>query len=443
MLRALLTLWSMLACAGMVRAETVVFTDVNVVPMDAERVIPRTTVIVADGVIASIGTKAKLRAGTKVIDGKGAWLLPGLADMHNHVTTREDLALLLANGVTTMLNMGEATNSFAGRTRIAVNKGEMPGPQIFTALAVDGDPQYGHLVLKTPEDARAVVGIARANGYSFIKVYTNLSAGAFTALAEEAKAQGVGIVGHNAKTVGLAKQLAAGQAMVAHVEEFFYGFFPEPPADDLNAPPDDARNADAIALVKAHGAFVTSDLFNYRTIAAQFGKPEVVKAYLAAPEARYLSPADRIGWQQSGYQKKAVDLSRRVAFEARFVKAMADRGVSLITGGDAPSIPGLVPGFALHGEIDTMREAGLTSFQALSAATRTPGEFIAKTVPGAAKSGVIAPGYRADLLLVEENPLAKIATLRAPLGVMAGGRWYDAIALKAMLADVAAKRVIP
>ncbi|MEI4509188.1 amidohydrolase family protein [Sphingopyxis sp. CCNWLW253] len=443
MLRALLTLWMLFACATLARAETVVFTDVNVVPMDRERVIARTTVIVTDGVISSVGIKAKLPAGTKAVDGKGAWLVPGLADMHNHVTSRDDLALLLANGVTTMLNMGEATSAFAGRTRIAVNKGEVPGPQIFTAFVVDSDPQYGHFVVRTADEARAIVRLAKTNGYSFIKVYTNLSAEAFAALADEAKAQGVGIVGHNVKAVGLAKQFAAGQAMVAHVEEFFYGFFPEPPADDQNAPPADARIAEAIALVKAHDAFVTSDLFNYRTIAAQFGKPEVVKAYLAAPEARYLSPADRLAWAGSGYQKKAVDLSRRVAFEARFVKAMADAGVPLIAGGDAPTIPGQVPGFALHEEIDAMLAAGLTPWQALSAATRTPGEFIAKTVPGAAKFGVMAPGYRADLLLVADNPLEKAATLRAPLGVMAGGRWFDAAALKAMLDEVAAKRAAP
>lgn len=443
MLRALLTLWLLLACATLARAETVVFTDVNVVPMDRERVIARTTVIVTDGVISSIGIKAKLPADTPVVDGKGAWLVPGLADMHNHVTSRDDLALLLANGVTTMLNMGEATNAFAGRTRIAVNRGEAPGPYILTAFVVDSDPQYGHFVVRTADEARAIVRLAKTNGYSFIKVYTNLSAEAFAALADETKAQGVGIVGHNVKAVGLAKQLAAGQAMIAHVEEFFYGFFPEPPADDPNAPPADARIAAAIALVKAHDAFVTSDLFNYRTIAAQFGKPEVVKAYLAAPEARYLSPADRLAWAGSGYQEKAVDLSRRVAFEARFVKAMADAGVPLIAGGDAPTIPGQVPGFALHEEIDAMLAAGLTPWQALSAATRTPGAFIAKTVPGTVKFGVIAPGYRADLLLVADNPLEKPATLRAPLGVMAGGRWHDAAALKTMLAEVAAKRVVP
>src|SRR3546814_21025046 len=80
-----------------------------------------------------------------------------------------------------------------------------------------------------------------------------------------------------------------------------------------------------------------------------------------------------------------------------------------------------------------MLGAGLTPWQALSAATRTPGEFIAKTVPGAAKFGVVAPGYRADLLLVADNPIDKPATLRTPLGVMAGGRWYDAAALQRML----------
>src|SRR3546814_17216741 len=102
--------------------------------------------------------------------------------------------------------------------------------------------------------------------------------------------------------------------MVAHVEEFFYGFFPEPSEADPHAPPDDARIADAIALVKAHGTFVTSDLFNYQTIEAQFGKPEMVKAYLAATAAPYLAPGDRPGWAQAGYQKKAVYLARRLGF---------------------------------------------------------------------------------------------------------------------------------
>src|SRR3546814_17618092 len=113
--------------------------------MDRERVIPRTTVIVTDGVIASIGIKAKLPAGTPVIDGKDAWLVPGLADMHNNVTTRDDLTLLLANGVTTMLNMGEATKAFSGRPRIAGNKAAVTGPHNLHDARDAGTPQRGQI----------------------------------------------------------------------------------------------------------------------------------------------------------------------------------------------------------------------------------------------------------------------------------------------------------
>jgi adenine deaminase len=158
LLRAFLTLWLLAACATLARAETVVFTNINVVPMDTQRVIPRTTVIVTDGVIASIGTRAKLPAGTPVIDGRGASLIPGLADMHNHVTSRDDLWLLLANGVTTMLNMGEATNSFAGRTRIAVNEGKVLGAAKFGVVA----PGYRADLLLVAENPLANPATLRA-----------------------------------------------------------------------------------------------------------------------------------------------------------------------------------------------------------------------------------------------------------------------------------------
>src|SRR3546814_11260146 len=115
LLRAFLTLWLLIAGATFVRAETVVFTDVNVVPMDRERVIPRTTVIVTDGVLASIGIKAKLPAGTPVIAGQGAWLVPGLPDMHHHLTSRDELTRLPAHAATTNLNQGVDPNPFSGR----------------------------------------------------------------------------------------------------------------------------------------------------------------------------------------------------------------------------------------------------------------------------------------------------------------------------------------
>lgn len=413
--------------------------NVHVVPMDRQRVLRDQTVIVERGRIAAIGRGLGVPAGTKIIDGKGRYLSPGLADMHNHSDTREDLALYLANGVTTMLNMGEAKNSFVGRTRLAVDNGEVPGPRVLAALAVDGSPQFGHLVVATPEDARAAVRLAKGNGYAFIKVYNNLTPEVFAALMAAARAEGLAVVGHGVSSVGLEKQLDAGQAMVAHAEEFFYTFFAPPQTVRTYDAPGAERIPAAIALLKRTGAFVVADLHNYATIAGQFGRPDVVAGYLRMPEARYVSPADRVGWVNSNYQKRNVDLTARVAFLRMFIKAMADAGVPLLSGGDAPSIPGLVPGFSVHRNLAMLEEAGLSRFQVLSLATRVPGEFVQRYVAGAGPVGTVSVGSRADLILTDANPLENLRTLERPVGVMANGKWYDAAALKGLLDGVAAK----
>ena len=423
------------------RSTVTAFVNVNVIPMDRERVLRGQTVIVEGGRIAAIGRKLNVPADARTIDGSGRYLSPGLADMHNHSDTREDLALFLANGVTTMLNMGEARNSFVGRTRLAVDKGEVPGPRILAALAVDGSPQYGHLVLASPKDAEAAVRLAKANCYSFIKVYNNLSPEVFAAVVAAARAEGLAVVGHGVTKVGLGKQLDSGQQMVAHAEEFFYSFFTAPGAPQTDAVPGADRIPEAIALLKRSGAYVVADLHNYATIAEQFGRPEKVAAYLAMPEARYLSPADRMSWVNSGYQKRKVDLSGRVGFLRAFIKAMADAGVPLISGGDAPSIPGLVPGFSLHRNLAMLETTGLSRFQVLSLATRVPGEFVNRYATAAAPVGTVAIGSRADLILTKDNPLDGLGTLERPAGVMANGRWYDSAELRVLLDGVAAKYV--
>ncbi len=107
-----------------------------------------------------------------------------------------------------------------------------------------------------------------------------------------------------------------------------------------------------------------------------------------------------------------------------------------MTGTDAPAVPGLLPGISLHDDLDELEASGLTSFQALSAATRNPGAFIART-KGGDPFGVVAPGFRADLVLSSENPLTRLSTLRAPIGVMSRGQWRDAAALRALADDVA------
>jgi len=404
--------------------------------MDRERVLRDQTVRIEDGVVTSIGRPPTQVTGATVIDGRGKYLMPGLADMHVHSSTSRDMKLFLANGVTTVLNMGGARSDFVGQVVPRINRGERPGPHVYLSLRVDGTPQFGQLVVATPAQARATVSLAKTNGYDFIKVYNNLAPDVFEAFIDEGRREGLPVVGHGVTRVGLRRQFADGQLMVAHLEEYLYTVFFPAGADVGNTAPSPEQIPEVVAFTKQAGVFVTADLASYGTIAAQWGRPDVVRGYLAAPETRYLDPDDRIAWRHAGYEERTGSLGARLAFLQRFAKALANAGVPLLTGTDTPTLPGLVPGFSLLDNLRELERAGLTPFQALSAATRNPGQMIARAKPGERCFGIVAVGCRADLLLTEENPLANLDTLRKPQGVLAAGRWYDAARLAELLAEV-------
>jgi len=432
LLFAALTAW----CAS---PGPVLFAHVNVVPMDRERVLYDQFVLVEGDSITAIGHRMKPPKGALVVDGHGRFLSPGLADMHVHSTTSRDMVLFLANGVTTVLNMGGARYEFVDQVVPALNTGERPGPHVYLALRVDGTPEYGQLVVTSPEQAREVVDLAKTNGYDFIKVYNNLAPDVFQAFVEAGKREGLPVVGHGVTRVGIERQLAAGQLMVAHAEEYLYTAFFPAGVDVGNRAPRTDQIPNAIAFTKKSGAFVTTDLNSYATIARQWGHPDVVKGYLAMPSVRFLDPDDRIAWRYGGYDKRSGNLDERLAFLTTFTKALSDAGIPIVSGTDTPSLPGLVPGFSLHQNLRALEQAGLTRFQALSTATRTPGQMIAVAKPGSQCFGIVAIGCRADLILSSENPLESLATLENPTGVMAAGHWHDAADLKQLLEDVADK----
>jgi hypothetical protein len=420
------------------RPPVTAFVHVNVLPMDRERVLKDQTVLIQDGKIAAVGPALTVPDGAQVIDGHGTeWLSPGLADMHIHSNNSRDMKLYLANGVTTVLHMGGETAGFMDQVRPELNAGTRPGPHFYASLLVDSALRYGGFQVRTPEEARWTVRLARTNGYDFIKVYNDVLPEVFEALVDEGRRLHMPVIGHGVTKVGLERQLALGQLMVAHTEEYMYTVFfgPEAPPEVSEPRPGDMERA--IAFTKRAGAYVTADINTYGAIARQWGRPQVVDQAMKLPELRYLDPDDRVRWINESYKDREGSVDARAAMLARFEKKMADAGVRLITGTDAPTIPGLVPGFSLHDDLDALERAGLTRWQVLSAATRTPGEMIRGSLPDADTFGVIAPGARADLILSSANPLDGLATLRKPIGVMARGNWYPAAELRGMLDGLA------
>jgi hypothetical protein len=425
--RAWCVSFSLVAALG-VNADTTAFVDVNVVPMDRERVLRRQTVIVRDNAVVAVGERDRISvpADARLVEGHGtAYLLPGLADMHTHVEKPDDAALYAANGVTTVLHLGGDRMLPVALIRSGIADGTILSPQIFFSLKVDAPGASDGWPVDSEDAARLAVAVAKAQGHDFIKVYNQLRPQDFDALVDGAREAGLAVIGHGVRSVGLPASLFKGLVMVAHAEEFFYTTFAYTP--------DDARIASVVEEVFRSGAYVTPNLSTYEAIAQQWGKPEKVIEFLRDPDARLSTVESRLIWASQPHSRQQGDVTPTLEFLKRFTKALSDRGVPLLTGTDSPVIAGMVPGYSIHHDLRTLTDIGLTPFDALSAATRTPGEFIAKYVPRARRFGVVEQAARADLVLVAENPLESLDTLRRPLGVMLGGRWKTAEELSTVI----------
>jgi imidazolonepropionase-like amidohydrolase len=418
----------LLVCAGAASGRApkpaptaVAFVGVTVVPMDRERSLANQTVVVRDGRVAEIGPagKVKVPAGALAVDGKGKYLMPGLAEMHGHLPHPKEgeelsnrfLRLFVANGVTTVRGMFGFPNHPALRDRLA--RGEAVGPTLYVASPA----MFGGQV-KTPEQARALVAEHKKAGFDLIKVHEQLSPEVYDALVAAAREAKIPVAGHVPDAVGLERALAARQSSIEHLDGY------------LEAIESDADIARLAAATRDAGVWNTPTMGLYRTI---FGS-ESTESLAARPEMRFVPKSMVDGWaaqraaQAGGIAQMGEEAKKIPALRDRMLKALADAGAKLLLGSDAPQVFS-VPGFSLHREMRAMADAGLTPYQVLEAGTRNAAVYL-----GAEREfGTVEVGKRADLVLLDADPLADVANVARRSGVMLRGRWYPEAELRAMI----------
>jgi len=433
--------------------------------------IPDQTVLIQKQRIAAVGPADTLGIprAARIVDGRGKFLIPGLVDMHVHLTAAGEpdgsrrfmMPLLLANGITTVRDMGGYLESLIP-LRKEINDGKRLGPRIFYAGPyLDGSPpsfQPSFVVLnrtQASEDVRQLV----ERGVDFIKVQSTLSREAYFAIAEAAQRERMVFVGHVPDRVTAAEAVDAGQHSIEHLTNVLRGCSRDEQGlmrEQFYTPSSQGTPEQAhVRVVRWQRKMLesysqpTADVLLSKFVANHVWQtptlvllksnafPSLEAAVAHEDREKYIPRGILAVWREArALQMRFVTPAESELREQLFgksvslVRQMQRSGVHVLAGTDSPA-PYVLPGFALHEELAMLVDAGLSPIEALQAATRNAGEFLATTKD----SGTIASGNYADLVLLDANPLDDIHNTQRIRAVVVHGQILERAALDKMLAD--------
>lgn len=416
-----------------------VIRDVNVIPMDREEVLVGQTVVIRDGRIESVEpATAALPADATIVDGVGRYLIPGLAEMHAHVGGAQInpriLTLFAVNGVTTARGMLGQPAHLALRDSLA--RGLVLGPRLITSGPSFSGPNV------TPDDAARRVREQKDAGYDLLKIHPGLTREAFDALARTADEVGIPFAGHVPVAVGLDRAIEARYWTIDHLDAFMEALLPpDAPVTaaqggwfGLNLMPhiDTSRIAGIVERVAAAGIAMVPT----QTLMEHFSNDMTGEQLAARPEFRYWPTEQVQVWRNqkdaflsNAETPSAAQRAHYTQVRRQLIRALHDGGVEILLGSDAPQIWN-VPGFAAHRELQLYVAAGLTPYEAL----RTGTVNISRHLDEEGESGVVRPGARADLILLDANPLDSIENTQRIAGVVVNGRWISSAERDRLLA---------
>jgi len=431
---------------------TTAFVDVSVLPMDGSGLRDGQTVVVVEDRITEVGPADEITVGegAEVIDGEGLYLMPGLAEMHAHVPPganppREDvediLFLYLANGITTIRGM--LGSAYQLPLAAEIERGEVLGPTFYV-----GAPSINGTSAPTPEDAERLVRAHAEAGYHLQKIHPGVSRETWDRMVEVAREAGLPFGGHVPADVGIEHAIRTGMSTVDHLDGYVQAVAPRGVVSQVNAGApidlealvngvDEARIEELVALTIEHDTYVVPTMYLWENL---YGMRDP-DSFLELPEMRYVSEEQRQAWRRQaarGALGSPAALEAFVDTRNRILDALSEAGAGILMGTDSPQMFN-VPGFALHREIAVMSEAGMSNEEILRSGTVAVGRYVGDHLGLDGSFGTVAPGQRADLLLLHSNPLTDLDHLTDRAGVMVRGRWLPEAEIREGLEALARK----
>lgn len=435
-------------------------THVSVIDATGSPVQPDMTVLIQGNRIARMGKANSVHPpkDAMFLDGRGKFLIPGLWDMHVHTIFGDwipggkevSLPLFVANGITGIRDMGGEIDTLL-QWRSEISARNLLGPRMVIAGPMLDGPKSrfpSSVSIGAPDEGRKAVDDLKARGVDFIKVQSFIPREPYFAVVDEAKKQGLTLVGHVPDAIRASEASDAGQKSIEHLTGIFEGCSSAQNEDrylsgeNKKLPKtyldtyDQATCKQLIARMSRNGTWLVP------TLVWERGQWLVDDIDTSRDPLRRYAPAS---WQQKSWPEFTKGIlatmdTDPVAYRRQFVQkefeivgAMHRAGVRLLAGTDTAAGVDVLPGFSLHTELEYFVQAGLTPMQALQTATRNPAQFLGLQN----EMGTVEPGKLANLVLLDANPLDDIRNTRKITAVILNGRLLTRADLDAILRQVA------
>jgi imidazolonepropionase-like amidohydrolase len=398
----------------------VAITGGNIVDVVNGVAIPNGVLILKDGIIAKIGKAGTvIPKGAQMIDAKGKTILPGLWDMHAHFEQTEWGPAYLAAGVTTVRDCGNELG-FIDAIQRAIDSGKGIGPKILMAGIIDGKGPMalGIIQADTKEEAIKAVDTYKARGFDQIKIYSSMKPAIVKAVCDEAHKLGLTVTGHIPNGMTLKAGVDSGMNMVNHMQ-YVYSMMKRNKDRSVNF--EDSISIAGIKFLVDRKVVIDPTIGVY-DMAYRNVKDDITQM----EPAFYTLPLPlQIQFKNTGEDSAtAARFKPLLQSLKQLVKRLYDAGVPIMAGTDMG-----FPGFSVDRELEIYVAAGLTPAQALKTATITPAQVMGLDK----KTGSIAIGKNADIIIVDGNPLTNISDIRNVKVVIKAGKVYSPTVLHKMV----------